>query len=337
MDCSVVIITYNSEGDIGPCLDSVLDQSFDGRFEVIVVDNGSIDGTRDIVREYTGRNDVHLVELEKNYGAAGGYNRGLPHTTGETIVYLDPDTVVHRDWLRHLYEAVTESDAVAGHSCIFEPYHPEFEPKNREEYPARRNVFELNSLGFVEDHRITPQQFRTFELSGCSMIIERDAVERLEYLFDEEISFPIDDLELGLRLTTLGETVIFVPDSIVYHSQYQKSEITDFGFLLRKYLGTVEGCSNAFFKTMTMGEYVRFLPRFYLGCILKVRVMRVSPVIKLGLYAAAAVIALVAIAKSFVSNRRFVEKRNNIIADRQVNVYRTLVGTASAHETDRSV
>ena len=329
MDCSVVIVTYNSAKDIGTCLDSVLDQSFEGSYEVVVADNGSTDGTPDIVRDqYLGRyENVRLLELGHNYGAAGGGNRAFLETEGDYVANLDPDTTVHRDWLHHLHTAIEGTGVAVAHSCIFEPYHPQYAGLEREKYPDHRVVFEFTPFGFVEDHTVTPTPLETLHAPGGAMMIDRSVAEELDYLFDEDIPFPCEDLDLGLRLNALGETVLFVPDAILYHRQDQKQHIEEIRPLVDKYQSYMEGRSTAFYKTMTSDEYLRFLPRLLVGNVLNLRVMRISRLLKLIGYPAAMVLGTIALMKSLLANPQYADKRRAILSQRRKSIYRTIVNT----------
>ena len=92
---SVIIVSYNSEDFIENCLSSVLEQEFEKSFEVIVVDNGSEDKTREIISSKFSQ--VQLIESE-NIGFGAGNNLGSQSANGEVIAFVNPDTVVET-WL----------------------------------------------------------------------------------------------------------------------------------------------------------------------------------------------------------------------------------------------
>ena len=90
-DLSVIIVTYNSAGLIGPCLDSVLDGP-GMELEVFVVDNASADGTADTVRRRFP--EVRLIQSPVNRGFGAANNLALPQCGGRHILFLNPDTLV---------------------------------------------------------------------------------------------------------------------------------------------------------------------------------------------------------------------------------------------------
>ena len=88
MKVSVVIPTYNDETTIAGTLESVFAQRFDGAFEVIVVNDGSTDGTRAVLEKFGER--IRVIDQE-NAGAAAARNVGIAAASGEYIALLDAD------------------------------------------------------------------------------------------------------------------------------------------------------------------------------------------------------------------------------------------------------
>jgi GT2 family glycosyltransferase len=105
-DCAVVVVTYNSAGDIAGLLDSLPAAAAGLRVRVIVVDNGSTDGTVALVRSHP---DVTCVETGANLGYAGGINVGRSHG-GEysTLLVLNPDARLEAGALRELLAALDD-------------------------------------------------------------------------------------------------------------------------------------------------------------------------------------------------------------------------------------
>src|SRR5512135_589839 len=96
---SIVIVNWNGRPYLDACLESVLRQE-DGSFEVLLVDNGSSDGSADYVRRrFPG---VNVIEAGANLGFAGGNNLGVRHAGGDLVVLLNNDTIVQPGWLAGL-------------------------------------------------------------------------------------------------------------------------------------------------------------------------------------------------------------------------------------------
>ena len=101
---SIVIVAYNSLPVILTCLESVLRFSHSDEREIIVVDNGSTDGTPEVVKsEFP---EVNVIAARENLGFSKANNLGLEHANGQCVCFLNPDTefrddtmVVLSDWL----------------------------------------------------------------------------------------------------------------------------------------------------------------------------------------------------------------------------------------------
>lgn len=100
---SVIIPVYNAEQYIKRCLNSVLNQTFND-YEIIMVNDGSTDGSLEILKKYESQNSKLKVITQKNLKAAAARNSGLKYASGEYIAFIDADDYVHNDYLRILYE-----------------------------------------------------------------------------------------------------------------------------------------------------------------------------------------------------------------------------------------
>lgn len=109
---SVIVPAYNAELYLNQCIDSILMQSY-SNFELILVDDGSVDRTRDICNAYIEKdNRIQLICHDKNQGLASGKNDGIRVASGEYIAFVDADDYIEPDMLEHLVALArkTESD-----------------------------------------------------------------------------------------------------------------------------------------------------------------------------------------------------------------------------------
>ena len=119
MKASIIIVTWNGKQHLPDCLESLRSQTFHD-FEVIVVDNGSTDGTLEYLR--THHPWVRVVQLPENTGFAHGNNSGFSHSSGDYIVTLNNDTMAEPGWLGELVavaDAHPEAGMVACRICNF--------------------------------------------------------------------------------------------------------------------------------------------------------------------------------------------------------------------------
>jgi polysaccharide pyruvyl transferase CsaB len=113
---SILIVTYNSEGYVKPCLDSIFRNTAYPSYEVIVVDNASSDKTVALLEEYADGGRIHLITLAENLGFAGGNNRAAQEARGEYLILLNVDTMVTPGWVHLLLEHIRRDPAI-GEVC----------------------------------------------------------------------------------------------------------------------------------------------------------------------------------------------------------------------------
>ena len=107
---SVIVPVYNAERYLGSCLDSIIAQSFDD-FELILIDDGSTDGSGVICDQYCTRDHRFTVIHQKNQGSSSARNRGLDICRGEYICFIDADDWVASDHLENLYNTIQRNNA----------------------------------------------------------------------------------------------------------------------------------------------------------------------------------------------------------------------------------
>ena len=210
LDFTVLIVNYNGSRHLGPCLAALDKQTYPSdRFETILVDNASRDGSCDFVRrEFP---SVRLIENPMNAGFAGGNNAGLPFARGRRIVLLNNDTIADPFWLEELAAAAKPGFAVA--SKLVFAHDPTL----------------LNGAGLqlLRDGRGADRGFRhadrgqfestepVFAGCGAAVAIERDAIRGP--LFDPRYFMYYEDLDAFWRAQLAGRGTIYAPRSLVLH------------------------------------------------------------------------------------------------------------------------
>lgn len=112
---SFVIIAYNEADNISNAISAIMALDELGEHEIIVIDDGSRDGTAEVVRKITSSNNtVRLIELGTNRGRGFARHRGITEARGEFIATVDADIILPRDWLVRTRSAIKDCDAVGG-------------------------------------------------------------------------------------------------------------------------------------------------------------------------------------------------------------------------------
>jgi N-acetylglucosaminyl-diphospho-decaprenol L-rhamnosyltransferase len=219
---AIVIVTYNSRSEIGPCLDSIVGHLEPFAAEVVVVDNQSQDGTPDLVRRHWPT--VRVVEAGGNLGFSRANNLGIAATGGDLVLLLNPDTIVPPGALQALIRGLLAEDAaVAGPRLVDGDGFPElsFGPPIS---PWGELVQKLRLALYVRRvrpvvryiDRLSRQAGVRAWVSGACLLVRRTALEAVGGL-DERYFMYTEDVDLCTAVRARGGAVVFVPQAEVVH------------------------------------------------------------------------------------------------------------------------
>ena len=204
---SVILINFNGKKYTFDCIESLKKISFKD-FEIIVVDNGSKDGSLEQLRIVEG---IRLIEAGQNIGFAAANNLGALHAKGIYVALLNNDTLVEKQWLTSLVN-IMDHDQKLGvvMSKIYSKYH------------ERDYVFDgygtLTLLGFFSWNRKisknTKKPVDLFFASGCSLLYRKQLVKQP---FDDDYFIYAEDTYLSWLLRLKCYQVKMIPGSVVYH------------------------------------------------------------------------------------------------------------------------
>lgn len=196
---SVVIPAYNAAATIGRTLGALAAQHVPGGFEIIVVDDGSSDGTRDVVVQ--AELDVRLLCRERG-GAAQARNAGAAAAQGDVIAFTDADCFPTRDWLREGLAGIAAADLVQG------AVRPD---PGATRYPLERTLWVVEESGLYET---------------ANLFVRREAFARLGGFEDwlPTSGRPLaEDVWLGWRLRRNGGRTAFCPGALVHHAVFPET------------------------------------------------------------------------------------------------------------------
>lgn len=225
MDLSVIIVNWNARCDLLRCLESLAPLRDRPDREVLVVDNGSRDGSAQAVRRRFPW--VRLLATGRNLGFAAGNNRGLAVARGRYLLLLNPDTVVHGDALGQLVAAADAHPeaALLGPRLLNTDGSLQLSCRG---FPTVAALLLRNTvLGALWPnnpwvHRYVMDDWphdrpRTVDwLSGACLLARREFVESVGGL-DERYFMYVEDMDWGRQAHTLGQAVIYLPSACVTH------------------------------------------------------------------------------------------------------------------------
>ena len=212
MSVSVVIPTWNGRAMLDLALDSLDRQSLTP-LEVIVVDNGSTDGTVEHLRER--RPEVEVVALAENAGFAAGVNRGLERARGEYVALVNNDVELHPDCLRELAAALERDAGAASAASKMLRF------DDRSVIDATGDTLRWSGVALQrgQGERDTGQYDRperVFSACAGAALYRRSAFAAVG-MFDEAFFAYLEDVDWGFRAQLAGHGCAYVPTAIAYH------------------------------------------------------------------------------------------------------------------------
>ncbi|MCZ2078185.1 MAG: glycosyltransferase, partial [Bryobacterales bacterium] len=210
---SILIVTYNSEEYIGPCLRSIQKNTSYPRVEVIVVDNASCDGTAAAVRQIAAADGrIRFLQLKTNTGFAAGNNAAAAGAQGEFLILLNADTLVTPGWVGRLLRHLTR-DASAGIVCAATNFAGN-EAKVNIDYQHQEGM-ERFAIRLARDRRDRALEVPVVPLF-CAML-RRSIFERVGCLDTRYGIGMFEDDDLSTAIRRQGLRAIVAEDCFVHH------------------------------------------------------------------------------------------------------------------------
>ncbi len=208
---SVIVPNYNGFSILRNCLFSLLEHDRKPD-QIVVVDNGSSDGSPDMIRrEFP---SITLVALDTNTGFTGANNTGIKASSGDMLVLLNNDCIVEPHWLDNLLRRMDDPSVAAVTSSM-------------------RNISDVNIMdsaggqidwmGFASDRgKGESASLHSKPTSipfpcGGAVIVRRSALPSPDRLFWNELFIYQEDLDLGYELIRTGWKIVYEPEAVVRH------------------------------------------------------------------------------------------------------------------------
>ena len=209
---SVIVVNWNGRHHLELCLSSLLAQTY-SNFEVILVDNGSTDGSVDYVKANFPA--VRLIQLPQNQGFASGNNVGIRASTADYIAVLNNDTKVDPNWLTVLVETA-ESRPNVGMCAAKLLFWDRPEIINSAGICLDRTGIAWDRLGGQPDSEPHTNPVPVFGASGGAALYRRTMLRQIG-LFDEDFFAYLEDVDLAWRARLAGWNCLYVPTAVIYH------------------------------------------------------------------------------------------------------------------------
>ena len=234
---TVIVLNWNGKDLTIECLESLKQVNY-SNFNILVVDNGSTDGSVELLKEKFP--EVSILVLEKNIGYAGGNNRGfdsLKHDKPEYVIFLNNDTIVDENFIEPLVkQLLTHKKA----SQTVPKIYYENDPKLIWYAGGIVNLWtgSIYHLGIRQyDGPAYSKTHKTKYATGCCFCMRYEEFKEFGG-FDEAFPMYSEDVDLSLWIRAAGKQVWFVPDSKIWHKvSASLGGAFSFGKIVRKARG----------------------------------------------------------------------------------------------------
>ncbi|MCA8902478.1 MAG: glycosyltransferase family 2 protein, partial [Hyphomonas sp.] len=209
---SVLIVNYNGGAYVQDALDSLSRQTCRD-FEVILIDNGSVDGSVDQL-DTAGLPAFTLLAETENHGYAGGMNLGAAKARGDWLVCLNPDAVADATWLNQI------AAGIARHPGTHVFTSAQFDLSDPDVLDGAGDAYLIFGMpwrgGFGRPASELPGEGECFSPCGAGAVFQRQLYSEHGGL-DEDFFCFCEDVDLGFRLRLAGETCTFLPRAVIHH------------------------------------------------------------------------------------------------------------------------
>lgn len=253
----IILLMYNSWQDTIECLRSLAAITYTN-YSIIVVDNNSIDGSLQKIEKHLkihSKLPVSLLPLDKNYGYAGGNNRGITKALSkgaDYILILNPDTIVEPDFLTQLIEVAQHYKkegklALFGTRILLHENHIFFRDRGKR-YDAKKEQVKARaySNGGIIHPTFTKarlkdygkelkdlKEIRPFEtdyVSGTCLLVSPEAISKIG-LMPEDYFLYYEDTDWSLKAARRGVKRVIVPDSIIWHKKSSSTKEFSYSYI----------------------------------------------------------------------------------------------------------
>ena len=219
MTTSVVILNWNGVNHLKTYLPSVVDAAQSDLYDICVIDNGSTDNSVVWINENF--KSVKVIKLEKNYGFAGGYNRGLDKIVADRFVLLNSDVRVNKGWVTKVNRSMSANDWKASAPLILDDKNPHLY-----EYAGAAGGF-IDKDGFVfcagrmfDSFEVADSEYKSdrevFWASGAALFIDGEVWKEVGGL-DEDLFAHMEEIDLCWRIKNRGYKVGICGSASVRH------------------------------------------------------------------------------------------------------------------------
>lgn len=243
MKFSIIVPVYNVENELKRCIQSLQNQSYQN-YEVILVDDGSTDGSGKLCDKF-GKEDSKIIVVHKeNGGLSSARNKGMEYANGEYLIFLDSDDYIEADYCDVISRIVKKTNAdIVAVEMLFE--------RNGKIEEKRINSIkpycEIDSKNFL----LTTLKSASFNAEACGNVYKREFWKDNGFKFADVYH---EDLEIALKVFLEAKTIVYCPDakyhavsrigSIMNDGEKAEKRQKDLLYILQEWIGIADNVNN---------------------------------------------------------------------------------------------
>lgn len=211
---SVIIITYNRKKELVECIENILCLN-PLPFEIIILDNCSDDGSREILKanKIFHHDNIQIIESETNLGVAGGRNLAIKHSNGDLLLFLDDDAIIEPvdvvNVINDYFSSIQNLGVLAVRIINYFS-----KTIQREEFPHKNKKLYNES------------EFYTSYYVGAGHVIPKRIFDDCGY-YTDDFFYGMEELDLSMRIIKQGYDILYTNKITVYHKKALTGRISD--------------------------------------------------------------------------------------------------------------
>lgn len=206
---SIIILSYNTLEYLKLCIYSIRKYTDGISYELIVVDNGSHDGSVDWLKK---QDDIRCICNKTNKGFPCGCNQGLSIATGTELLLLNSDTIVTPRWLQQMLAALYSTDKIGAVSCVTTA-----SPNQHVDTDGYNDVNGLEKFADKYNHTDKSKWKRVTCLMGFCFLFRREIYDKIGGLDEYFSPGYCEDDDYSLRILQLGYSLLVCEDTFIHH------------------------------------------------------------------------------------------------------------------------
>lgn len=244
---SIIILTYNKLEYTKLCIESIRKFTPEGRYEIIVVDNNSSDGTVSWLKE---QDDITSIYNDSNVGFPAGCNQGINLAKGESILLLNNDVIVTPDWLNILDKALYSNEEIGVVGAITNNC------SNGQQIGV--NYTDISKMiDFAKGINISNEQSWRYKLTlvGYCYLVKKEVLDKVGLLDERFTPGNYEDNDLSFRIVVEGYKLLLCSDCFIHHfgsvtfrndlNNYNDNLVTNFNKMNEKWGFNIGYSANA--------------------------------------------------------------------------------------------